>query len=102
MTATYIFWIFIAILAIIVLCSMVKSCKKVTETKDTNDPQNENIPYYYFFKHPSGKTYSKGMNEKEAINFAQNHPYWCVSLTREFELENAYWEKSSNYWDLYE
>lgn len=102
MTGTDIFWVCIAALAAFVIYTFFDSCKKTTITKEANDHQNEKIPYQYFFKHPSGRTYSKGMNEKEAISFAQNHPYWYVSLTREFELKDAYWEKSSTLWDLYE
>ena len=102
MTGTYIFCIGIAFLCAYVLWQMIKRGKKVTVTNEVNDPQNEKIPYQYFFKHPSGRTYSKGMTEGEAIAFAQKHPYWYVTLSREFELQDAYWEKSSNYWDLYE
>lgn len=102
MTATYIFWIFIVWLCAYVLWQIIKRGKKVTITNEANDPQNEKIPYQYFFKHPSGRTYSKGMTEGEAINFAQQHPYWYVTLSREFELQDAYWERSSYWWNLYE
>jgi len=102
MTATYIFWICIGVVAAIVSYDFIHRCRKVTTTDEVNDPQNEKILYRFYFKHPSGRTYSQGMGEKDAIIFAQNHPFWYVTVSNGIDLENSYWEKSSDYWNLYE
>lgn len=102
MTATYIFWICIGVVALIVTIDFVNKCRKADEISEANDPQNEETPYQFYFKHPSGRTYSQGMSEKDAITFAQNHPFWYVTVSNGVDLKNAYWEKSSDYWNLYE
>jgi len=102
MTATYIFWICIGIVAAIVVCDFCKKCKKVIPTKEENDPQNEEIKFQYYFKHPSGRTFSKGMNEEDAIEFAKKHPYWYVTVSNGVDLINSYWESPKDYWNFYE
>ena len=105
------FWIMtsVGIIAFIVIVWFIISCKKVTITKDENDPQNEEIKKIAHrnikIKSPDGKINctEHGVqilySFKEAFEFSKSHPYYYFQYWN--YDENDFWESRSDFFCNY-
>ena len=105
------FWIMtsVGIIAFIVIVWFIISCKKVTITKDENDPQNEEIEKIAHrnikIKSPDGKINctEHGVqilySFKEAFEFSKSHPYYYFQYWN--YDENDFWESRSDFFCNY-